>query len=280
MTYRSVDVSKLAPLVAAEQPAPMLDWVPIARLLIDDDYQRPLAHSNWAAIQKIAANFQWAHFSPILVAPVENGLFAIIDGQHRVHAAAICGFLTVPAMVVLMPRAGQAAAFAAVNGMRVNVTLPQLYRAALAAGEGWAVRCDAVVASAGCRLMGYNVSAANRKQREIYAVGLVRKMVLGGQADAVRAVLTGLANCAARDKVALYHDFVLSPLFAAVAVDPWFARLDLAGFFDAHDPYRVISAADRIKAAGHASTPAVLRRDAFVALLRQHARAVPAGCAA
>ena len=276
MTYRSVDVSKIAPLVAAEQPAPMLDWVPIARLLIDDEYQRPLVGSNWAAIQKIAANFQWAHFSPILVAPVENGLFAVIDGQHRVHAAAICGFLTVPAMVVLMPRAGQAAAFAAVNGMRVNVTLPQLYRAALAAGEGWAVRCDDVVSQAGCRLMGYNVSAANRKPREIYAVGLVRKMILGGHADAVRAVLAGLANCATRDKVALYHDFLLDPLFAAVAADAAFSRVDLVGFLDVNDPYRVIDRADRIRAAGHASAAPVLRRDAFVALLRQHARAVAA----
>lgn len=272
MTYRAIDVSDRTARVPQDQPMPMLDWVPISRLLIDDAYQRPLARGNWLAIERIAEKFNWAFFAPVLVSPVENGLFALIDGQHRTHAAAICGYKTVPAMISLMPQALQAASFAAVNGVRVSVTVPQLYRAALAAGEGWAVRCDAVVADAGCRLMAYNCSAAARKPREVFSVGLVRRMITEGHAEAVRAVLSGLAGSAARDKVALYHEFVLAPLFAAVAMDANFLAVDMASFLNVHDPYRVIAKADRIKANDPVGTAKTIRRDVFVALLRDFGR--------
>jgi hypothetical protein len=66
----------------------MLQWLALDRLVIDDAYQRPLLPGTWKSIEKIAANFQWSRFSPVLVAPIAGGLFAVIDGQHRVHAAA------------------------------------------------------------------------------------------------------------------------------------------------------------------------------------------------
>jgi hypothetical protein len=276
MSFRTIDVTGRADVVPADQPMPMLDWVPISRLLIDDAYQRPLARSNWQAIEAIAAKFNWAFFAPVLVSPVENGLFALIDGQHRTHAAAMCGYKSVPAMISLMSQSLQAASFAAVNGVRVNVTVPQMFRAALAGGEAWAVRCDAVVSSAGCRLMPYNCSSANRKPREIYAIGMVRKLLADGHAEAVRAVLTGIATCAARDKVALYHDFVLGPLFAAVAMDPAFLRVDMAAFLNAHDPYKMIGAADRIRGNDPMGTAKTIRRDVIALLLKDFSRAVAA----
>ena len=110
---------------------PMLDWIEIDKLVVDEDYQRELKKANWAAIRRIASCFRWSRFSPVFVAPVEGGKFAIIDGQHRTHAAAICGFKTVPCQIVQMSKDEQAASFAAVNGMVTKITSLQLFKAAL-----------------------------------------------------------------------------------------------------------------------------------------------------
>ena len=89
MTYRSIEVSHLPPVVPVDQAAPMLAWIKIADLAIDDDYQRPLNPGNWLAIRKIAEAFRWGRFGPVLVSPIEAGRFAVIDGQHCCHAAAL-----------------------------------------------------------------------------------------------------------------------------------------------------------------------------------------------
>jgi ParB-like nuclease domain len=149
MTHRGIHVDG-RPIFAAEPgPAPMLHWLPIDRLIIDEAYQRPLGRNNWLAIEKIAANFQWSRFGPVLVAPITGGLYAIIDGQHRCHAAAMCGITEVPAMVVQVGIEEQSRAFAWVNSQTIKVTLFHVYKAALAAKEDWAIRADAAVAGGG-----------------------------------------------------------------------------------------------------------------------------------
>lgn len=97
----NVDGMDVFPL--AEQPAPQLLWLRIEDLVVDSRYQRPLNTGNWAAIRRIAKDFRWSRFSPVLVAPVEGGRYAVIDGQHRAHAAALCGIESIPAMVALVP---------------------------------------------------------------------------------------------------------------------------------------------------------------------------------
>ena len=147
---RSIDVSKLKrPANVNPGPAPMLQWIRIEQLVVDDSYQRDLKAGNWKTIQRIAEAFRWSRFSPVFVAPVEGGRFAIIDGQHRTHAAAICGFAEVPCQVVQMSLEEQAASFAAVNGLVTKVTLQQIFKAALTAGETWAIECDRICRDAG-----------------------------------------------------------------------------------------------------------------------------------
>ena len=128
-------VREQRPMTVNPGSAPILQWVKIVDLVVDDRYQRDLKFGNWKAIRRIAQNFKWSRFSPVFVAPVEGGKFAIIDGQHRTHAAAICGFSEVPCQVVHMSRDEQAAAFAAVNGLVTKVTLWNIYKAALVAAE-------------------------------------------------------------------------------------------------------------------------------------------------
>lgn len=157
--------------------APILQWIEIDLLVVDHSYQRPLERGNWRAIRRIAAGFRWSMFSPVFVAPIEGGRFAIIDGQHRTHAAAACGFDQLPCQVVPMTRKEQAAAFAAVNGAVTKVTAWQIFKAALAAGEEWAVTARDIAEEGGCRLMTGNRTTEQKKPGEIYGIRMFRDVV-------------------------------------------------------------------------------------------------------
>lgn len=185
------------PLAVDPGPAPMLQWLRIEALVVDDSYQRELRPANWTAIRRIAARFKWSRFSPVFVAPVEGGKFAIIDGQHRTHAAAICGFAEVPCQIVQMSREEQAASFAAVNGLVTKVSNGQITKAALAAGEAWAIDCHRAVAYAGAQLMLANNTTDNKKAGEVYALALVKRLVGGGKGALVTTALAALnrAEC-------------------------------------------------------------------------------------
>lgn len=119
----------------AAGPAPQLQWIDVKYLVVDGSYQREIGKRGAANVRQIAEHFDWAKFAPVIVAPVEGGLFAIVDGQHRTSAAILRGIEQVPCQVVLADRAKQAEAFAAVNGNVTKTTLVQLHYAKLAAGD-------------------------------------------------------------------------------------------------------------------------------------------------
>lgn len=266
---RHIDVQICEPVTPADQPAPMLDWVPIAKIVMDDEYQRDLKPNNWAAIKRIAANFQWSRFSPVLLAPIEGGLYACIDGQHRAHAAAICGFERIPAMIATVSRAEQARAFVHVNGSQIRVSSHQVYRAALAAHEPWAVTCKNAVELAGCRLMMNNSTLAkDKKPGEVFCIALIRKLVEAGKADAVTEGLRAL-RVYSPENVAIYADYVLTPWLTAVAADPHFIGADLVNVLRRRSPYQIIEAAERA-AAVERKPVAVMKRQFFEAQIRQH----------
>jgi hypothetical protein len=191
---RPIDLGGRARTRGRKAVRPDLTWLDIERLRLDDSYQRPLGKGNWRNIETIAADFDWARFTPILAAPLEGGLFAIIDGQHRTHAAALRGFDAVPAMVVPMTHAEQARAFAWVNGQVTAITIFHVFKAALVAGEPWALDARDAVEAAGCRLLTYPVSTYNRKPREIDAVGLVREHVRAGRGAFLTSVLRAISD--------------------------------------------------------------------------------------
>lgn len=226
-------------------PAPMLQWIEIANLVVDDSYQRELKIGNWKAIRRIARDFSWSRFSPVFVAPVEGGAFAIIDGQHRTHAAAMCGMTAVPCQVVQMTREEQAASFAAVNGLVTKVTLWQILKAAVAAGEGWAVACAEACTDAGCTLMLSNSQTDDKKPGQIYPVALIRNHVAAGRRAAVTLALRSLRRSEFGADAAAYSNEVIRPLIDAVAERPWLveARTDLSSFLDEFDIWRALDAA-------------------------------------
>lgn len=202
-------------------PAPMLQWIKIASLVIDDSYQRPLERKNWNAIRKIAMSFQWSRFSPVFVAPVEGGRYAIIDGQHRTHAAAACGFEQVPCQVVQMDLKEQAAAFAAVNGNVTQVTIWQIYKAALAAGEEWATKARDVADSAGCHLMTRNGSSLTKKPGEIYGVRMFCEIVdKYPQHTVVQALQAAMKTEGLGDTAEAWNTVTIKPILHALCQRP------------------------------------------------------------
>ncbi len=247
--YRPIALDDLPePIGIAEQPSPMLQWVEIAQMVVDDQYQRPITKRGWAIINQIARNFRWACFTPVLLAPIEGGRFAIIDGQHRVHAATICGVKSVPAMVVPIAATEQAQAFLQVNTQRQGMSQFSLYKAGLASGEPWAKACESAVADAGCRLMSFHPSAKNKKPGEIYAVGMVRQMVERGHADAVTRTLQAirLIDTGGNASVLLYTEWLLKPLMTAVARSPRIGADALADILRKKRPFITIDAAERL----------------------------------
>lgn len=219
---RRIDTGKhQSPEAMQPGPAPMLEWVAIEKLVIDDGYQRDLKTGNWKAINRIAENFRWSRFSPVFIAPVEGGRFAIIDGQHRTHAAALCGFKEVPCQVVQMSREEQAAAFAAVNGLVTKVTTWQIFRAAKTAGEEWAVRIADCAAAAGCKVMSSNTSHWQKQPGEIYAVRMFRKVVDAFGPEAVtKALKIMMAADGYRDNSEIWDAMIVRAMVSALCGRP------------------------------------------------------------
>jgi hypothetical protein len=139
MTLRSIDPAPLRARYTGPASEvgdrPELQWLKISQLRIDPRYQREIGRRGSLNILAIAPAFQWAKFAPVVVAPIADGLFAIVDGQHRTTAAALRGFESVPCVIIAAGEAGQADAFVAINANVTAMSPLQLHAARLAAGN-------------------------------------------------------------------------------------------------------------------------------------------------
>lgn len=240
MTLRAIDVGDRPRQPAPASARPELRWVALADLVVDDRYQRPMLENNWRAVERIAARFDWAKFQPLLVAPLDDGRFAVIDGQHRAHAAALCGLRDVPCAIVDLGLAGQAQAFAAVNSAVIRITPLQVFKAALAAGEPWAVQAEAAVSAAGARLMTFSKSGKDKKAGEVFCVGRIRAFVEKGEAKAVERALRALREFDHDKRAALWTEYILIPWIKAVAMLPGASDRALVAALLVRDPFKVI----------------------------------------
>jgi hypothetical protein len=152
----------------------MLQWLPIDKLVVDMSYQRPIVGRGRINVARIVRDFRWTFFAPVVVSPIEGGYFAIIDGQHRTTAAAVCGFDSVPCQVVIAAHEEQAAAFKAINGVITPITPMALYAAALTAGEPWAIEITNICAEADVVLLRYPIASDRQLVGQTMAVGALR----------------------------------------------------------------------------------------------------------
>lgn len=250
MSLRAIDIDGLArPQKTDPGRPPQLDWLPIDRLVIDPDYQRRVQRDGRRAIEHIASNFCWAKFSAVVVAPVINERFAIIDGQHRTTAAKLCGYDRVPCLIQALDRAGQASSFAAINGTVTKVSPWVLYRAALTAGEDWAVQAKRVTDAAGVVLMVYQKQPSARLAGELYGIGTIRDMITKHGEAAVTLALAAYRQSPYGDLALAWGNVFVWAWISAVAAVPEDKRPDVAALAAFHEDFDILAADDQVQAA-------------------------------
>ena len=173
---------------AAGKP-PALEWLPISALCVDDEYQRPISKRGLGTIGKIADDFRWARFSPVIVTKVGVDSYAIIDGQHRATAALSQGYDKVPAYIVSVDGKEAAQVFAAVNGVVTPMSAQSVFKAARAGGETWALEIDAACKAAGIKALIHPTPKIHLKTGDTIAVGRLRHINLRHGVKFLTAVL-------------------------------------------------------------------------------------------
>lgn len=174
---RPISTEGFTPIKGPVEPgaAPLLQWIKIADMVVDPSYQRPISGIGVRNIAKIAGSFQWSCFTPVVVSPVAGGRFAIVDGQHRTTAAALCGIESVPCQVIMAGRDEQANAFKAINGTTTKVTRIALHAAAVVGGDDGARALQEVCAAAGVEILRYPVPTNLQKPGQTMAIGCLVK---------------------------------------------------------------------------------------------------------
>jgi hypothetical protein len=153
--------------------APYMDWIEVKRLVTDKTYQREISRAGSINVERIAEYFEWAKFSPVIVAPVEGGMFSIIDGQHRATAAMLRGIEKVPCEIVHIDRARQAEAFAAINGNITRVSAQVVYYARLTGKDPEAEEMARVLSAAEVTVCRGAKTLRTMKRGETNAVGAI-----------------------------------------------------------------------------------------------------------
>ncbi|MCA0963312.1 ParB N-terminal domain-containing protein [Salipiger bermudensis] len=119
-----------------------LEFIPVSALTVDRRYQRRTSDGSRSRIRKIVSDFSWSKFGAIAVTEVHEGLYAIIDGQHRALAATLIGADAVPAVIARGDLAAQAKDFVGINSVRTSVAAIDKFRARVASGDVVAIAVD------------------------------------------------------------------------------------------------------------------------------------------
>lgn len=188
--------------------APILQWIEIDLLVVDETYQRPITGVGATNIRKIAQAFDWSKFAPVIVAPVEGGRYAIVDGQHRTTAAMLAGVASVPCQVIMASRQQQAAAFKAVNASVTKVAATVLHAAAVAAGEAEALEIQRVCEAAGVVIMKCPRSVDRMKPGETLSIGAIKAAIRSLGSDVVITALQCVTETSNNSPGALSADVV------------------------------------------------------------------------
>ena len=131
-----------------------MKWIPLKKLRIDTNYQRPVGERGTTNIRQIIGKFSWSCFSPLVVSERKGGVYAVIDGQHRAIAAASHGGIEmVPCIVITADEDQEALAFTTINGSVTAVMAQHLYYARLTAREPKAVALSKALAAAGATVL-------------------------------------------------------------------------------------------------------------------------------
>ena len=261
---RRIDLTGIAPVEnAASGRPPKLEWLALASLVVDPRYQRAITAAGRANIRRIAAHFNWAAFSTVIVTRDGPDRFAVIDGQHRCHAAALIGLERVPCQIVDAGAAETARAFGEINCNVTRVHALTAHHALVAAGDPRALEIAAIAAEA-----GVVIARSPQSQREIPpgVTLLTRDLARFAHAHgrdnvvlALRAIVTGSSPTPGRER---NRGLLSHPLVGGAAM----------AFAARRRPGPSVWPADRLIQAFHAFDLAIVRTDGE----RQGARVITA----
>jgi hypothetical protein len=197
---------------------PVLQYCAPEQLLIDDSYQRSLdADSSQALIRRIAAQWDWGLCQPLFVARRGDGGLYVVDGQHRLAAAVLRGDIPqLPCVVSQFDSAThEAAAFVSLNQQRRPLTALDLFKAALAAGDGEALKIKAALDQAGLRLAS-TTNNQTMKAGQVANVGGLQRC-LRAYGDQVLATALRVLARAWQQQVLRYAGSIFPGIVAIVA---------------------------------------------------------------
>lgn len=157
MTGRLIEITPIKlPEKGVAEPESIVgkfERVSIANLRVDKSYQRDITGSSAKNILRIAKNFNWNRFAPVIGVRLENETVAIIDGQHRTTAAKSLGIESVPVYILDASYQEAAGAFAAINGVVTSISPCDLYFARIVAEDPEALELKKVLDSANVRIV-------------------------------------------------------------------------------------------------------------------------------
>lgn len=164
---------------------PELKWVPLTKLYVPRKYQRTLeGQASLRNVEFIQRNFNWAEFNTLLVCKLhkDNVKYAIIDGQHRYRAAELLDTIEEVPCVIISPRdvKEQAQTFININSRRLSLTSLQLYRAALATEDSYALMLDRVCKEAGVVIPTWATLISSTPPNAFSATGYTMQLLKTG----------------------------------------------------------------------------------------------------
>ena len=175
-TITTDDYAKLSPPSSFGKPA-RLEWLAIRQLVIDADYQREITLVGRKNVRKIAEDFNWSMFAPVIVASAGSNTFAIVDGQHRTTAAALCGIEKVPCAIIEAKPGQQAAAFKAINGNTTKLHPLAIFHASVTAGDAESRKVVEVAGRAGVTIVRSPTAANLMKPGQTMAAKTIAKAI-------------------------------------------------------------------------------------------------------
>lgn len=200
---KSRPAAKAAPAIDPG-PRPVMDWLPVDRLIVNPTYQRPLAAE---AAARLAKAFRWAHFQPLTVAPAGDD-WSVVDGQHRLQAArALPAITAVPCYIVdAADAAAEAGAFLAINNAHRAVAALDKFRAGVVAKDPMWLALKGIVERIGLRL----VTGRSLSPMTTASVATLRECLQLQGAVALERGLAALARAWGREPEAFVEQYIRS----------------------------------------------------------------------
>jgi hypothetical protein len=197
--------------------------LPLDRLVVDDRYQRAIGRQGRPNVLRILANFDWRKFTPVVVTPIGDGIYAIIDGQHRATAALMHPDIDmVPCMVIRVSPDEAAACFAAINGCVTRITPGQIWKARVTSNEPAAVALAKVFSAAEVTIISVKNPLVGYRKGETMAIGTLESMMRQHGGDILTTALQAVTQTGSKGNPGCLLGPVIVAMCSIVATIDYF----------------------------------------------------------